>query len=224
MFVQIAIDGPASAGKSTVAKRVTQELGFIYCDTGAMYRAATVLAKEQGLDYGDEAGILAVLEKSKISFKPAHPGEDQPVFLNQEDVTVAIRTPEITNNVSQVSALPKIREELVRQQREIASGHDIVMDGRDIGTTVLPTAELKIFLVASAAERARRRYAENITKGIMTPLAELQTEIEQRDYKDSHRQVSPLTKASDAIEIDTTTMTIDQVVEKIVTLARNRKK
>ncbi|WP_125605826.1 (d)CMP kinase [Lapidilactobacillus bayanensis] len=215
--MQIAIDGPSSAGKSTVAKKVAQSLGFVYCDTGAMYRAATVLAREYGIDYGDETQILAELSQSEISFKPVASG--QLVFLNGEDVTLAIRTPEITNNVSQVSALPKIREELVRQQRKIAGDHDIVMDGRDIGTTVLPDAEVKVFLVASASERARRRYEENIQKGIMTPLAKLQEEIETRDYKDSHRQISPLTKAVDAIEIDSTNLSIREVVERIVELA-----
>lgn len=217
--MQIAIDGPSSAGKSTVAKKVAQKLGFIYCDTGAMYRAATVLAKENGIDYGDEAQILAKLSQSEINFKPSEKG--QLVFLNDEEVTLAIRTPEITNNVSQVSALPKIREELVRQQRKIAGGHDIVMDGRDIGTTVLPNAEVKVFLIASASERARRRYDENIQKGIMTPLAKLQEEIEIRDYKDSHREISPLTKATDASEIDSTNLSIQQVVDKIVELANN---
>lgn len=217
--MQIAIDGPSSAGKSTVAKKVAQKLGFIYCDTGAMYRAATVLAKENGIDYGDEEQILAKLSQSEISFKPSEKG--QLVFLNDEEVTLAIRTPEITNNVSQVSALPKIREELVRQQRKIAGDHDIVMDGRDIGTTVLPNAEVKVFLIASASERARRRYDENIQKGIMTPLAKLQEEIEIRDYKDSHREISPLTKATDANEIDSTNLSIQQVVDKIVELANN---
>lgn len=217
--MQIAIDGPSSAGKSTVAKKVAQKLGFIYCDTGAMYRAATVLAKENGIDYGDEEQILAKLSQSEISFKPSEKG--QLVFLNDEEVTLAIRTPEITNNVSQVSALPKIREELVRQQRKIAGDHDIVMDGRDIGTTVLPNAEVKVFLIASASERARRRYDENIQKGIMTPLAKLQEEIEIRDYKDSHREISPLTKATDASEIDSTNLSIQQVVDKIVELANN---
>ncbi len=217
--MQIAIDGPSSAGKSTVAKKVAQKLGFIYCDTGAMYRAATVLAKENGIDYGDEKQILAKLSQSEISFKPSEKG--QLVFLNDEEVTLAIRTPEITNNVSQVSALPKIREELVRQQRKIAGDHDIVMDGRDIGTTVLPNAEVKVFLIASASERARRRYDENIQKGIMTPLAKLQEEIEIRDYKDSHREISPLTKATDASEIDSTNLSIQQVVDKIVELANN---
>lgn len=217
--MQIAIDGPSSAGKSTVAKLAAKKLGFIYCDTGAMYRAATVLAQKLGIDYGDEAKILAELSHSEITFKPAAKG--QLVYLNGEDVTLAIRTPEITNNVSQVSALPKIREELVRQQRQIAGTSNIVMDGRDIGTTVLPDAEVKVFLVASASERAQRRYDENIQKGIMTPLAKLQEEIEIRDYKDSHREVSPLTKATDAVEIDSTNLNIQQVVDKIVELANN---
>ena len=163
--------------------------------------------------------LLAKLSQSEISFKPSEKG--QLVFLNDEEVTLDIRTTEITNNVSQVSALTKIREELVRQQRKIAGDHDIVMDGRDIGTTVLPNAEVKVFLIASASERARRRYDENIQKGIMTPLAKLQEEIEIRDYKDSHREISPLTKATDASEIDSTNLSIQQVVDKIVELANN---
>jgi cytidylate kinase len=220
--VQIAIDGPSSAGKSTVAKLVAKALNFIYCDTGAMYRATTVLAKEYQIDYGDEAKILALLKTSKITFQPAPQG--QLVFLNDEDVTLEIRTPEITNNVSQVSALPQIREELVRQQRVIAEGNSIVMDGRDIGTTVLPHAELKVFLVASASERARRRFEENVTKGIDTPLSKLQEEIELRDYKDSHRAISPLTKADDAIEIDSTHLSIEEVTAAIVKLANERKR
>ncbi|GEL13883.1 cytidylate kinase [Lapidilactobacillus concavus DSM 17758] len=220
--MQIAIDGPSSAGKSTVAKLVAKALNFIYCDTGAMYRATTVLAKEHQIDYGDEAKILALLKTSKITFQPAPQG--QLVFLNDEDVTLEIRTPEITNNVSQVSALPQIREELVRQQRVIAEGNSIVMDGRDIGTTVLPHAELKVFLVASASERARRRFEENVTKGIDTPLSKLQEEIELRDYKDSHRAISPLTKADDAIEIDSTHLSIEEVTAAIVKLANERKR
>ncbi|MFD1466279.1 (d)CMP kinase [Lapidilactobacillus mulanensis] len=219
--MQIAIDGPSSAGKSTVAKLVATELNFIYCDTGAMYRAATVLAQQNQLDYGDEEQILALLKQATIKFQPAKTG--QLVFLDDQDVTLKIRTPEITNNVSQVSALPKIREELVRQQRSIASGNNIVMDGRDIGTTVLPDAELKVFLIASANERARRRFEENITKGIQTPLAKLQEEIELRDYKDSHRRVSPLTKADDAVEIDSTHLSIEEVTQAIVKLANERK-
>lgn len=219
--MQIAIDGPSSSGKSTVAKQVARKLQYIYCDTGAMYRAVTVLAKQHHLDYGAEAAILALLKKTKISFQIDDQQNDQLVFLGEQDVTRAIRTSEITNNVSQVSALPKIRAELVRQQRLIAQGHDIVMDGRDIGTTVLPHAELKVFMTATVNERAKRRYLENTAKGMNTPLAQLQDEIKQRDYKDSHRQVSPLKQAQDAISLDTTNLTIDQVVAKIVALAKN---
>ncbi|KRM23786.1 (d)CMP kinase [Latilactobacillus graminis] len=216
--MQIAIDGPASSGKSTVAKIVATKLGFIYVDTGAMYRVATVLTQKLGLDYSDEQGILAALKQADIQFKPDQAG--QKVFLDNEDITLMIRTPEITNNVSQVSALAGVRTEMVARQRKIAAQGQVVMDGRDIGTTVLPTAEVKIFMVASAQERAKRRYAENTAKGIMTPLATLQAEIELRDQKDSTRVVSPLKKADDAIEIDTTQLTINEVVEAILVIVK----
>ncbi|WP_413525948.1 (d)CMP kinase [Latilactobacillus curvatus] len=216
--MQIAIDGPASSGKSTVAKIVATKLGFVYVDTGAMYRASTVLAQKLGLDFGDEAGILAALKEADIQFKPDQAG--QKVFLNGEDITLAIRTPEITNNVSQVSALAGVRTEMVARQRQIADQGQVVMDGRDIGTTVLPAAKVKMFMVASAQERAKRRYAENTAKGIMTPLATLQAEIELRDQKDSTRAISPLKKADDAIEIDTTQLTIDEVVDTILAIVK----
>lgn len=214
--MQIAIDGPASAGKSTIAKRVAKELGFIYCDTGAMYRTVTYMAIKDQLGFGDEAAIMQHLANMTIRFEPGDP--EQRVLMNDEDVTLAIREPDVTNNVSQVSALPKVRTELVKRQRDIAASSNIVMDGRDIGTTVLPNAEVKIYMVASVAERAKRRYKENIQKGIETPLATLGQEIAERDRKDSHRAVSPLRQASDAIRIDTTSMTIDEVVERILSL------
>lgn len=214
--MQIAIDGPASAGKSTIAKRVAKELGFIYCDTGAMYRTVTYMAIKDQLGFGDEAAIMQHLANMTIRFEPGDP--EQSVLMNDEDVTLAIREPDVTNNVSQVSALPKVRTELVKRQRDIAASSNIVMDGRDIGTTVLPNAEVKIYMVASVAERAKRRYKENIQKGIETPLATLEQEIAERDRKDSHRAVSPLRQASDAIRIDTTSMTIDEVVERILSL------
>ena len=191
--LQVAIDGPASAGKSTVAKLVAKRFGYIYVDTGAMYRAVTYWAMQQHVDLADEAAVITAMKSLKISFKPGEP--DQLVFANQEDITAAIRQPE--------------------QQREMANAGGIVMDGRDIGTTVLPNAEVKIFLVASAAERAKRRYAENVKKGIDTPLAQLQAEIELRDHKDSTRKVSPLTQATDATLVDTTPMSIDEVVAAI---------
>ncbi|MBQ0837236.1 (d)CMP kinase [Lactiplantibacillus pentosus] len=211
--LQVAIDGPASAGKSTVAKLVAKRFGYIYVDTGAMYRAVTYWAMQHDVDLTDETAVIAAMKTLKISFKPGEP--DQLVFANQEDITAAIRQPDVTNNVSTIAALPQVRTILTDQQREMATAGGIVMDGRDIGTTVLPNAEVKIFLVASAAERAKRRYAENIKKGIDTPLDQLQAEIELRDHKDSTRKVSPLTQAADATLVDTTPMSIDEVVAAI---------
>ena len=211
--IKIAIDGPASAGKSTVAKIVAVELGYIYCDTGAMYRALTYQALEKNIAVTDEEQLVELLKEMTISFEPN--GDNQKVFVNGREVTEAIRLPNVTNLVSAVSAHGEVREELVRRQQEIASHGGVVMDGRDIGTAVLPTAEVKIFLVASVAERAQRRYKENMSKGIETSLDVLQQEIAERDYKDSHREVSPLIQAEDAILLDTTSLSIEQVAEKI---------
>lgn len=218
--LQVAIDGPASAGKSTVAKLVAKRFGYIYVDTGAMYRAVTFWAMQRGVDLSDEAAVTAAMQSLKIGFKPGEP--DQLVFANDQDITAAIRQPDVTNNVSTIAALPQVRTILTDQQREMAAAGGIVMDGRDIGTTVLPHAQVKIFLVASAAERAKRRYAENIKKGIETPLAQLQAEIELRDHKDSTRKVSPLTKAQDAIEVDTTPMSIEEVVTTIAEIIKKQ--
>lgn len=219
--MQIAIDGPAGSGKSTIAKIVAQKLGFVYCDTGAMYRTVTVMALRAGLRLDDEAGIMAALKDLDITFHPAPDG--QLVFMNGEDVTHTIREPETTNNVSQVAALPQVRQELVLRQRAIAANHDIVMDGRDIGTTVLPDAEVKIFLVASVAERAKRRHKENLEKGITTPLAMLEQEIEARDQKDAGRATSPLRMAADAIRMDSSEMTIEEEVATILALVATKR-
>ncbi|MEE8823802.1 cytidylate kinase [Lentilactobacillus sunkii] len=211
--LQVAIDGPASAGKSTVAKLVAKQFHYVYCDTGAMYRAITLKAIRTGVSFDNVAEIAKIVHDSKITFKP---GEDvQKVFIDGEEITEAIRQEDVTNSVSAVAAIGDVRKELSAQQQQIAKDGGIVMDGRDIGTAVLPDAEVKIFLIASVEERAQRRYKENIQKGINTPLDELQLEIEARDYKDSHRKISPLTKAKDAVEIDTTSLSIDQVVSKI---------
>ncbi|MFD1486256.1 (d)CMP kinase [Lacticaseibacillus baoqingensis] len=218
--MQIAIDGPAGSGKSTIAKIVANRLGFIYCDTGAMYRTATVMALRLGLKLDDEAAIMAHLKPLAITFKPTPEG--QQVFMDGEEVTLAIREPETTNNVSQVAALPAVRAEMVQRQRDIAATHDIVMDGRDIGTTVLPDAEVKIFMVASVKARAQRRHEENVAKGIMTSVATLEQEIATRDHKDATRAVSPLQKAPDAIEIDSTNMTIAQEVDEILQLVATK--
>lgn len=212
--IRIAIDGPASSGKSTVAKIIAKNLGYTYLDTGAMYRSATYIALKNGYHKEDVNLILQELVKRPISFKKAADGS-QLVFLGDQDVTMAIRQNDVTNNVSWVSALPEIREELVKQQRRIARTGAIIMDGRDIGTVVLPDAELKIFLIASVEERAQRRYQENIEKGIAADFDTLKAEIAARDYKDSHRKVSPLKAADDAIIFDTTGITISAVVQFI---------
>lgn len=211
--IQIAIDGPASAGKSTVAKILAKELGYIYCDTGAMYRALTYQAIKNKIEVTDENQLVHLLKEMIISFEPNK--GNQKVFINGEEVTDAIRLTDVTNTVSAVSAHGKVRKELVKRQQEIAAHGGVVMDGRDIGTAVLPTAEVKIFLIASVEERAERRYKENLSKGILTSLEVLKQEIADRDYKDSHREVSPLTQAQDAVRLDTTSLTIEQVVEKI---------
>ena len=222
--MQVAIDGPASAGKSTVAKIIAQKLNFTYIDTGAMYRACTVIAKEKNLDYGDEQGILAAIDRNEIQLK-AVDGE-QKVYAGDKDITRDVRLPEISANVSQVSALPKIREKMVSLQRKMAGEMNVVMDGRDIGTTVLPNAEVKIFLVATAHSRAQRRMLDLKQQGIKSDqtLQEIEQSIQERDYKDSHRQISPLKKAADAVEIDTTEMNIDQVVEAILAQIKKSQK
>lgn len=212
--IQIAIDGPASSGKSTVARIIAKNLGYTYLDTGAMYRCATYLALQNDLKDKDVEAILTLLSESPISFGRAEDGS-QTVFLGDQDVSLAIRQNDVTNNVSWVAALPEIRQELVNQQRRIASKGAIIMDGRDIGTVVLPGAELKIFLIASVEERAERRFKENQEKGIETDFETLKEEIAARDYKDSHRKVSPLKAADDAITFDTTGVDIQGVVKFI---------
>ena len=212
--IQIAIDGPASSGKSTVAKIIAKDLGYTYLDTGAMYRAATYLALQNNLQEEAVEELIALLDAYPVSFGRSEAGE-QLVFVGDVDVTHAIRENDVTNNVSWVAAIPSIREKLVELQRLIAQAGGIVMDGRDIGTVVLPDAQLKIFLVASVDERAERRYKENLSKGIETDLKTLKEEIAARDYKDSHREVSPLRPAEDAIHFDTTGVSIEGVVQFI---------
>lgn len=216
---QVAIDGPASAGKSTIAKILATKLNFVYVDTGAMYRTITLAAKKNGIAYNDEEKIKKLLSQTEIRFEPGTPV--QRVFLNDTDVTDEIRSGEVTNNVSVVASFADVRSNLVNRQREIANSNSVIMDGRDIGTTVLPEADIKIFLVASVDERAQRRYKENVAKGMATDLETLKHEIEARDYKDSHRQISPLTQAKDAILVDTTGQSIDEVVSKITNIIEN---
>lgn len=211
--MQVAIDGPASSGKSTISKMIAKENHFLYLDTGAMYRAVTLEVLRRGMDVTDEIQMANLLANLKITF--TNQNGVQLVFLNGEDVTGDIRSLEVTRNVSEVSAIKQVRQRLVQMQREIAENHSIIMDGRDIGTVVLPKAELKIFLVASVEERANRRFKENQEKGIHLDYQQLVEEIRQRDYLDSTRTESPLKKAEDAIEVDTTSMTIEEVVSTI---------
>ncbi len=212
--IQIAIDGPASSGKSTVAKIIAKQLGYTYLDTGAMYRSATFLALKNGIEVSNQEKIVELLESNPIRFGRNENGE-QLVFLGECDVTLPIRDNQVTNNVSAVAALPLVREKLVHLQQEIAQAGGIVMDGRDIGTVVLPQAELKIFLIASVEERALRRFKENTERGIETDLETLKEEIAARDFKDSNRAISPLKAADDAITFDTTGVSIEGVVKFI---------
>lgn len=218
--MQVAIDGPASSGKSTISKFIAKETGFLYLDTGAMYRATTLAFLRNNISVDDASAIDELLENLVISFKNTEDG--QLVFLNGEDVTREIRDLEVTRNVSEVSAIKAVRVKLVKMQQEIAENHSIIMDGRDIGTVVLPNAELKIFLVASVKERALRRFRENQEKGIELSLEKLEEEIAHRDFLDSTRKESPLKKADDAIEIDTTSLSIQDVVSKITNLIQEK--
>ncbi|PEP63614.1 MULTISPECIES: (d)CMP kinase [Bacillus] len=212
--ISIAIDGPAAAGKSTVAKVVAKELSYVYIDTGAMYRTLTYAALEQNVDIENEESLMEVLKNLNIDFQQ---GENtQLVFLNGKDVSEAIRTPNVTNRVSIVAKHRLVREEMVRRQQALAEKGGVVMDGRDIGTHVLPNAEVKIFMLASVQERAERRHLENAKKGFASSLEQLKKEIAKRDKLDSEREVSPLKKADDALELDTTSLSIEEVVQKIM--------
>ncbi|EEK62941.1 MULTISPECIES: (d)CMP kinase [Bacillus] len=214
--ISIAIDGPAAAGKSTVAKVVAKELCYVYIDTGAMYRTLTYAALEQKVDIENEEQLMEVVKNVNIEFQQ---GENtQLVFLNGQDVSEVIRTPDVTNRVSIVAKHRLVREEMVRRQQELAKKGGVVMDGRDIGTHVLPDAEVKIFMLASVEERAERRHLENLNKGFDSNLEQLKEEIAQRDKLDSEREVSPLKKADDALELDTTSLSIEEVVQKIMSI------
>lgn len=218
--ISIAIDGPAASGKSTVAKRLAEALSYVYIDTGAMYRALTYCALQRGVDVHDEKQLMNVLHDTYIELKPSPAG--QLVLVHGENVTEEIRKNDVTNNVSYVAKHPAVREEMVKRQRELGQHGGVVMDGRDIGTHVLPHAEVKIFLHASVEERAKRRHEENMARGIPSNLEQLKEEIARRDQIDSERAVAPLKKAEDAIEIDTTSLSIDEVVERIMRIVQER--
>ena len=216
----IAIDGPAGAGKSTVARRVAHQLGFIYVDTGAMYRAVTIRSLDQGLEPADAAAVGELAARIDVRF--VREGEHLRVLADGRDVTEQIRTPAVTAAVAQISQVPAVRQAMVRLQRELAAAGKAVLDGRDIGTVVTPDACCKIFLTASAGERARRRWLELREKGYTPDQDQLRREMEQRDKQDSERELAPLVQAPDAVAIDTTGLTIAEVVDRIVEIYQDR--
>lgn len=219
MKINIAIDGPSASGKSTIAKRLAKALGYVHIDTGAMYRCVAYLAIKSNIDLSDEESLGKMAETMDIELST-----DGRVFLDQEDVTEAIRNEDISVGASKVSIYANVRRAMVKRQQKMAQSKGFIVDGRDIGTVVLPDAELKIFQTASATSRAKRRYKENLQKGIQSDFELLKNEIEQRDFQDTHRKESPLKKADDAIEIDTSDMTVEQVVSKIISLIAERSK
>lgn len=219
--ISIAIDGPSGAGKSTLARRLATTLRFLYVDTGAIYRTIAYYAYANHLDPADEAAVLAALPDIRIEL--CHDAEGlQRMILNGEDVTDAIRLPQISQYASVVSAYPGVRAFLLEMQRDFARKGSVIMDGRDIGTVVLPQADLKIFLTASVEERARRRCRELQARGAQVDLATIQAEIAQRDYADSHRSAAPLRKAADAVVVDTSQLDREESLAALITLAKER--
>lgn len=218
--VNIAIDGPAGAGKSTIAKMVSKRLNCIYVDTGAMYRAVALFFIENGIASDDEKRIAKEIENIHVDIQ--FEAGNQKVLLNGKDVTEEIRAERVGNWASEISKYTVVREYLVKMQREVAAKQDVVMDGRDIGTVVLPQANVKIYLTASSKVRAMRRYNELTQKGVFCDIHDIEQGIMERDAQDMNREISPLRQAKDAILIDSSNMTIDEVVEKIVSLARER--
>ena len=211
MSMNIAIDGPAGAGKSTIAKRLAKKLGFIYVDTGAMYRAMAYYFLQHNIDAKDENAIAAACPDVDVTI--TYENGEQQVLLNGENVNGVIRNEEVGNMASSTSVYPVVRKKLVELQRQLAKSADVIMDGRDIGTCVLPDAQVKIYLTASSATRAKRRYDELTEKGVSCDLAEIEKDIIDRDYRDMHRETSPLRQAEDAVLVDSSEMNIDEVVD-----------
>ena len=214
----VAVDGPAGSGKGTVTKRIEEELGFLNLDTGATYRCVALQTLREGLKLENEKEIIEIA--NNIDIKIDNTGDKDIILLNGEDVSGQIRTEEVGNMASKSSALPCVREKLLELQQKLARENDVVMDGRDIGTNILPDAQLKIYLTASVDTRANRRYKELLEKGTDCDLEEIKKDIEQRDYQDMHREIAPLRQAADAVYLDSSDLTIDQVVEKIKSLAK----
>lgn len=210
--IKIAIDGPSAAGKSTLAKAVAKKLDYVYIDTGSMYRCVAYYVVSKGIPMDDEKAVVAALPDIHITMEP------NKIFLNGKDVSKDIRTDEMSMGASKVSGYEAVRSFLVEQQRRMADFGGVILDGRDIGTVVLPDAELKIYQVASVKTRAMRRYLENKERGLDSDLETITKEIEQRDYQDTHREHSPLKQADDAIVVDTSDLTLEEVVEKVMVL------
>ena len=211
--ISVAIDGPSAAGKSTIAKMVAKKENFIYIDTGAMYRCVAYYCLTQKIDLNDEKAVGQAIEHIQIRLTP-----DNKVYLNDEDVSNQIRQDQVSLGASCVSKYQAVRSFLVDEQRKMAKAGNVILDGRDIGTVVLPNADLKIYQIASVETRAKRRYLENLERGLDADLETIKKEIEERDYQDTHREISPLKKAEDAIELDTSSLTLEEVVEQVLTL------
>ena len=216
--ISVAIDGPSAAGKSTIAKMVAKKENFIYIDTGAMYRCVAYYCLTQKIDLNDEKAVEQAIEHIQIRLT-----SDNKVYLNDEDVSNQIRQDQVSLGASCVSKYQAVRSFLVDEQRKMAKAGNVILDGRDIGTVVLPNANLKIYQIASVETRAKRRYLENLERGLDADLETIKKEIEERDYQDTHREISPLKKAEDAIELDTSSLTLEEVVEQVLTLIQKAK-
>ena len=216
--ISVAIDGPVGAGKSTIARTAAQRLGFIYCDTGALYRTVGLFCTRDGADLNSPAEIAERLSKVHLEIRLVD--GVQRVYLNGEDVSEQIRTPEISMAASKVSAVPEVRAALLGMQREIAEKNNVIMDGRDIGTVVLPNAQVKIFLTAAAEVRAKRRYDELVKKGESVTFEETLKDVNERDYRDMHRETAPLKRADDAVLADTSSLDFEQSVELVCGIVR----
>ena len=221
MSVSIAIDGPAGAGKSTIAKRVAEELNFMYVDTGALYRAVALCAIQKNIEPDDSQRVSEMLSEIKVQLAFNYRFE-KVVLLDGKDVSSRIRTPEVSMAASKISALPQVRAYLLDLQRDIAKENNVIMDGRDIGTVVLPDARVKIFLTASPQVRAERRYKELSEKGANVSFDEVLRDVNERDYNDSHRKTAPLKPAEDSVFVDTTDLDFEQSVEKIISVIKER--